>query len=124
MAYMNKKLSIVFVAVFLSICFATCSGSNSIVGEWTAAVNGEIKTIAYMSDGAYTVSKEDGTVEEEGTYETEGDRLKITSAYKIAGNDRLDLQEYSDDILTFHIEGKTLTLIMEDGSSITFTKKQ
>ena len=77
-----------------------------------------------MNDGSYTVSNEDGTVEEEGTYEAEGDKLKITSSYRIEGNNRVDLQEYSGDTLTFHIKGKTLTLIMEDGSSMDFTKKR
>jgi len=118
-----KKILIILTAIFLSLGLAACNASNSIVGEWGVTVNGEVKTLTYKDDGVYTVVNKDGVVEEEGTYEVEGDKLTATSAYKIVGDERLNLQEDSDGVLTFSIKGNTLTLTSKDGDTLDLKRK-
>ena len=77
-----------------------------------------------MNDGIYNSTKEYGTLlYEEGTYEVKGDKLIFTSAYRIDGDKRLNLQEDSDDTLTFYINDKTMTLIAKNGESIVLKRK-
>ena len=118
-----KQISIIITAIFLILGLAACSASDSIVGEWGVTVNGEKKILTYKDDGVYTVTNGDGVVEQEGTYEVDGDKLTATSAYKIVGDERLNLQEASDDVLTFRIKGNTLTLTDKDGSSLNLKRK-
>ena len=120
---MNKKITIVFATIFSCFVFCACGSSNSIVGEWCANLGGEVKTIEYKNDGTYTVTNESGAVEEDGTYEIEGDKLTFTSVFKIDGDKRLNLQEDSDDVLSFKIKGDTLIMTIKSGDSMTFTRK-
>ena len=120
---MIKRLAIIFIAIILCFCVVACGGSNSIIGEWNVTVDGGIKTIIFKNDGAYTVVKENGEIEEDGTFKVDGDKLVFTSAYRIEGDKSLNLQEDSDDIFTFEIKGKTLTLTSKHGESLDFTRK-
>jgi len=108
------------------LCFGlcACSENESIVGIWEVTVNVETKTIELNDDGVYTVSNANGSVEEYGTYETDGNILILTSAYKIDGGTCLNLQEDSEDMMTFSISGKILTLTIKNGDSMELARKQ
>ena len=119
-----RLISLFSVVLLLCLGLFACSRNESIVGMWEVTVNAGTKTIEFNDGGAYTVTNDDGAVEEDGTYKADGNILIFTSAYKIDEGTRLNLQEDSEGLMTFSISGKILTLTIKNGDSIELTRKQ
>jgi len=119
-----RRISLFSVVFLLCFALSACSENESIIGVWEATVNAEIKTIEFRNDGVYTVTNVDGVMEEEGTYKIEGTKIIYPSAYRVDGDTRINLQEDSEDIMTFSISGRSLTVTTKDGNSMELTRKQ
>jgi hypothetical protein len=119
---MKKCIALAVLMIMLAI--SACGGNRSIVGIWEVTVNAETKTLELNDDGGYTVTNGDGSVEEYGIYKTDGNVLIFTSAYKLDGGTHLNLQEDSEDMMTFSISGKILTLTIKNGDSMELARKQ
>ena len=119
---MKIKPSVLAFVLLICLVFTACGNRNSIIGKWETAAYNVSKTIEFKNNGQFIVFEEDIVVEE-GAYEIEGNRLIITSSYRIEGDKHLSLQEDSDDVLTFRISKKTLTLITKSGDALDWTRK-
>jgi len=119
-----RRIPMFSAVILLCLGLFACSRNDSIVGIWEVTVNAGTKTIEFNDDGVYIVTTDDGAVEEYGTYEANGNILIFTSAYKIDEGTRLNLQEDSEDIMTFSIRGKILNLTTKSGDTMELTRKK
>ena len=117
-----RRVALLFIVFLLCFALSACGVNESIIGMWEVTLNSETKTIEFEDNGAYTVTNDDGDVEENGTYKLDGNKLIYTSAYRIDGDTRINLQEDSEDIMTFSISGRILTVTTKDGDSMSLTR--
>lgn len=109
-----KKLSIILcVVILLSTVLCAC-GADSIVGSWSASVEGTQMTLTFEEDGTGTISALGGLLAVDYTYEVKSDVIKLTPVE--SSEDLLDANE-----LPYTLDKDTLT-ITDGDDTIEFSR--
>lgn len=102
-----KKLVCLALVAMMTLSLVACGGSD-IVGEWTMEENGITTTYKFEDDGKGSVGASGFTMDFE--YETDGDEITLKISFMGATEESKGTFEIDGDTLKLTIDGETQEL--------------
>lgn len=125
-----KKKIIAFTLAIVTVLMLSGCGNGSLLGKWTATMYDDVTiTREFKDDGTIIERTSDMQVRAEGTYTTDGDKLKIVMTLLVNEETGKSIPTEVKWNFSYSVKGNKLVLTdldlddNEHGKKITYTKE-